>query len=161
MRALLRVHRLNDDIHKWLHEVRCRVSDRRSLIGLRFFGKAATWFENEWMPLVRVWHGRMKAMDGALLSLMINPIGNESTQLVSAVVYGLGSRRGSMWSLGRMEWLALELVIEARHVLLERWGNDDCALWSMLYDQFKCSRSVSPSLFIGGIVSTRLHAAAS
>ena len=39
-----------------------------------------------------------------------------------------------------MEWLALELVMEARHVLLERWGNDDCALWSMLDDQFKCSR---------------------
>ena len=39
-----------------------------------------------------------------------------------------------------MEWLALELVIEARHVLLERLGNDDCALWSMLDDQFKCSR---------------------
>ena len=92
------------------------------------------------MSFVRVWHGRMKAMDGALLSLMINPIGNESTQLVSAVVYGLGSRRASMWSLGRMEWLALELVIEARHVLLERLGNDDCALWSMLDDQFKCLR---------------------
>ena len=43
-------------------------------------------------------------------------------------------------TVGRMEWLALELVMEARHVLLERWGNADCALWSMLDDQFKCSR---------------------
>ena len=55
-------------------------------------------------------------------------IGKESTQLVSAVVYGLGSRVASMWNLGRMELLVLELVIEARHVLLERLCNDDCAL---------------------------------
>ena len=92
------------------------------------------------MPRVRAWHGRMRAIDGALLSLMNQPLGNENTQLVSAVVYGLGSRRGSKWSLGRMEWLALELVLEARHVLLERWGDADCALWSVLDEQFKCSR---------------------
>ena len=43
-------------------------------------------------------------------------------------------------SLGRMEWLAVELVIEARHVLLERLGHDDSAVWSMLDDQCKCAR---------------------
>ena len=54
MRALLRVHQTDDNIHKWLREVRCRVSDRRSLIGLRLFDDAATWFEKEWMPFVRI-----------------------------------------------------------------------------------------------------------
>ena len=49
-------------------------------------------------------------------------------------------------TVGRMEWLALELVMEARHVVMERWGKENCALWRMLNDQVKCSRSVRPSL---------------
>ena len=47
MRVLLRVHHEDGDGHKWLREVRCRVSDRRSLVGLRMFDNAATWFEEE------------------------------------------------------------------------------------------------------------------
>ena len=30
MRQLLRLHREQDNVHQWLHEVRCRVNDRRS-----------------------------------------------------------------------------------------------------------------------------------
>ena len=107
---MLHLQKQNSNVHTWLREVRCRVSDQRSLVGLRMCDAAATWFEEELMPSVRVWHARMFAMDGTLLSLMTKPSGNGSAQLLSAVVYGLGSRRASMWSLGRMAWLALEAV---------------------------------------------------
>ena len=50
----------------------------------------------------------MTLMDGALLSF-VNPVNNESDQLVSAVVYGLSSERRGLWALGRMKWLAFEL----------------------------------------------------
>ena len=36
-----------------------------------------------------------------------------------------------------MEWLALELVAEARQVLLGRRGTDDDALWSVLDQEFQ------------------------
>ena len=79
-------------------------------------------------------------MDDALLSF-VNPVNNESDQLVSAVVYGLSSERRGLWALGRMEWLAFELVIEARQVLLDRIDNEDCTLWTLLDDKFKCPRA--------------------
>ena len=82
----------------------------------------------------------MTLTDGALLSF-VGPVNNESDQLVSAVVYGLSSERRGLWALGRMEWLAFELVIEARQVLLERIDDEDCTLWTLLDDKFKCPRA--------------------
>ena len=73
---------------------------------------------------------------------MTEPIGNSSAQLLSAVVYGIRCPRVSMWSLGRMEWLALELVTEARQVLLGRMSNEDDALWSVLEQKLQRPRSV-------------------
>ena len=71
---------------------------------------------------------------------MTEPNVNKSAQLFSAVVYGIGKRKSSMFSLGRMEWLALELVAEARQVLLARMGNENDALWSVLEETLEKSR---------------------
>jgi len=132
MRSLLRLKQHDPDIHKWVREVRCHKSEERSLVGFRMREKAAEWFEQEFMPQVREWHEHTFGMDGTLLSLMTEPIVNKSAQLFSAVVYGIGKRKSSMFSLGRMEWLALELVAEARQVLLNRMGNKNDTLWSDL-----------------------------
>ena len=110
MRALLRLTKQDPDVHTWVREVRCRVDEKRSLVGLRLHQRAAEWFEQEWMPQVRIWHAHAFGMDGTLLSLMIEPIDSNGADLISAVVYGVGSSSVSMFSLGRMEWLALELV---------------------------------------------------
>ena len=142
MRSLLRLKQHDADVHTWVREVRCHVSEKRSLVGLRMHSRAAEWLERELMPQVRDWHAHTFGMDGTLLSLMTEPIGNSSAQLFSAVVYGIGCPRVSMWSLGRMEWLAVELVAEARQVLLGRMGNEDDALWSVLEQKFQRPRSV-------------------
>ena len=84
------------------------------------------------MPQVREWHEHTFGMDGTLLSLMTEPNVNKSAQLFSAVVYGIGKRTSSMFSLGRMEWLALELVAEARQVFLDRMGDENDALWTTI-----------------------------
>ena len=142
MRSLLRLKQHDPDVHTWVREVRCDVSEKRSLVGLRMHSRAAEWLERELMTQVRDWHAHTFGMDGTLLSLMTEPIGNGSAQLFSAVVYGIGCRHVSMWSLGRMEWLALELVAEARQVLLGRMGNEDDALWSVLEQKLQRPRSV-------------------
>ena len=140
MRSLLRLKQHDPDIHKWVREVRCHKSEERSLVGFRMREKAATWFEQEFMPQVREWHAHTFGMDGTLLSLMTEPIVNKSAQLFSAVVYGIGKRTSSMFSLGRMEWLALELVAEARQVLLDPEGDENDALWSVLEETLEKSR---------------------
>ena len=70
------------------------------------------------MPQVSQWHRRNFGRDGSLLSLMTEPIGSDNTQLFSAVVRGIGCKHVTMFALGRMEWLAMQLVDEARQVLV-------------------------------------------
>ena len=110
------------------------------MVGFRTHPHAATWLEQEFMPQVREWHAHTFGMDVTLLSLMTEPIVNKSAQLFSAVVYGIGKRKSSMFSLGRMEWLALELVAEARQVLLDPEGDENDALWSVLEETLEKSR---------------------
>ena len=132
MRSLLRLKQHDPNVHRWVREVRCHKSAERSLVGLRMHPDATKWLERVIMPEIREWHARTFGLDGTLLSLMTEPNVNKNAQLFSAVVYGIGRRSVSMWSLGRMEWLALELVTEARQVLLDRMGNENDALWSVL-----------------------------
>ena len=139
MRSLLRLKQHDPNVHRWVHEVRCHKSAERSLVGLRMHPDATKWLERVIMPEIREWHARTFGLDGTLLSLMTEPNVNKNAQLFSAVVYGIDSE--SMWSLGRMEWLALELVTEARQVLLDRMGNENDALWSVLEQTLQKSRS--------------------
>ena len=103
--------------------------------------RAAEWVAGELISQVRDWHAHMFGVDGTLLSLMTDPVGHGSAQLLSAVVYGIGRSRTSMWSLGRMEWLALELVAEARNLLLGRLGNEADELWSVPEKKLQWSRN--------------------
>ena len=72
---------------------------------------------------------------------MTEPKSNRSAQLFSAVVYGMGCRRKSMWTLGRMEWLALELVAEARKLLRDSTKITNDQLWIVLEQELHGSRS--------------------
>ena len=110
----MRLKQHDQNVHTWVRDVKSHVSEQRSMVGLRMFSRAAEWFEREFMPEIRDWHAHTFGMDGTLLSLMCEPIVNGGAQLLSAVVYGIGRSPVSMWTLGRMEWLALELVTEAR-----------------------------------------------
>ena len=46
-----------------------------------------------------------------------------------------------MRNIGRMEWLAFELVIEARRLLLERHGNADDTLWKTIEQKVGIDRA--------------------
>ena len=72
---------------------------------------------------------------------MTDPVGHGTAQLFSAVVYGLGCPDVSMWSMGRMEWLAFELVSQARQVLLSRRHIRDDELWSVVEEKLQSPRS--------------------
>ena len=140
MRLMLRFQKVNPNFHHWLHEVVCTISERRRIMGLRLCRDSTAWFANTFMPYVDRWHERMTLTDGALLSF-VGPVSNDNNQLFSAVVYGLSSQRRSHWALGRMEWLAFELVIEARRVLLDRIDDKSCPLWTQLDNKFMCPRT--------------------
>ena len=116
MRSMLHVQRHECNVHNWVWEQRCHMSEKRSVLGFRMTRGARDWFEGEFISQVRSWHAQMFGVQGTLLSLMTDPRENGSAQLFSAVVSGLGTRKVSMWSLGRMEWLAVELVVEAQEV---------------------------------------------
>ena len=122
------------------------VGERRRLearvVGLQMQRGEADWFEHTFMLAVRVWHARMFGMEGTLLSLRTEPIGNGSAQLFSALVYGIGCQRvPCMWTLGRMEWLALELVVEASLVLLGGMNDGDDAFWRVIEQKLQRQRS--------------------
>ena len=140
IRSLLRVKKYDDNVHEWLREVKCHVDEQKLIMALRMSPGAAQWFYRVFMFEVQDWHAHMFGMDGTLFSLMCEPIVNGGAQLLSAVVHGIGRSPVSMWTLGRMEWLALELVTEARQVLWDRMGNTDDALWKAIDEKLKRPR---------------------
>ena len=81
MRSLLRSKKQDPNVHRRVDEVRCRVSEKRSLVGLRIHSKAAEWFQLKFMPQICEWHEEKFGLDGTLLSLMTEPIENGSAQL--------------------------------------------------------------------------------
>ena len=129
---------INED--NW-QEQRC-VSDKISIIGFQMKPAYQDWFDAEVMPQIRGWHARTFGMEGSLLSLMSKPKINKTAQLFSALVYGMGFKSKSMWTFGRMEWLALELVAEARELLRETTSSSTNEhLWSILAREFNRERS--------------------
>ena len=110
------------------------------MIGLEIHQDDAQWFEEVFMLEVCQWHSRRFGMDGSLLSLITAPISNGSAQFFSAVVYRIPSRGMCMYSLGRMEWLALELVTEARQTLLTRKSLASDQLWEVIERKLQCCR---------------------
>ena len=119
------------DVHTWVREQKCRMGANGRAVGLRFNTQAAPWVQDTWIHEVRAYHENMFGVDGALLSLMVQPVRQLRTnaELFSAVVHGLGVRKVSMWSLGRMEWLAFELVAQALQVLRDRANNEEDEFW--------------------------------
>ena len=71
---------------------------------------------------------------------MTRPIVNGSAYLFSAVVYN-SWRRPSMWSAGRMEWLALELVIQALRVLQGPKSTENDTLWTTIEGKLGTNRA--------------------
>ena len=138
---MLRTHKHDPDIHKWVSEVRCHVSEKRTMVGLRMSSATADWFENSFMDEVSRTHAHRFGMDGSLLSLMTESIGNESAELFSTVVYGIGCDCVSMYSLGRVEWLSLELVTEALKLLQSRKDEANDKFWNVIEQKFHCKRS--------------------
>ena len=56
--------------------------------------------------------------------------------------YGIGLEAPvTMWSLGRMEWLVVELVLEARDVLRKRRHDEDDPFWRVLEAKLHLPRS--------------------
>ena len=142
MSLLLRQHKHEGNIDDWMRELRCRVSDKISIIGFQMKPAYQDWFDAEVMPKVRGWHARTFGMEGSLLSLMSKPKTNKTAQLFSALVYGMGFKSKSMWTFGRMEWLALELVAEARELLRETTSSSTNEhLWSILARELDRERS--------------------
>ena len=79
----------------------------------------------------------------ALVGFQIRrPNGTDTARLFSAVVHCDDTHRGgNMWRLGRMEWLAYELVMQARSRLLLRQRHPDDALWTALEKKLGVSRA--------------------
>ena len=134
-------YRYYPDLQYWFHEVRCNVSQQRTMVGLRMRKYTAAWFETYFMPEVSQTQARRFGMDGTLLSLMTEPIGNESAELFSAVVYGLGCACVSIHNLGRMEMLALELVTEAQKMLQMRREDANDKFWRIIEQKFNKHRT--------------------
>ena len=82
-------------------------------------------------------HIELFGYDGTLLSFMTEPVVQGTAELFFAVVHGVGRRGVSMWSCGRMEYLAFELVVEARHLLLNPENEECAALWEVLNNKFQ------------------------
>ena len=137
LRLVARALKQNPDVHTWVTETRCNVSEKRSMVGLRLCDAKMEWFVTEFIPAVRAWQARFFGVSGTLVSLMTRPISDDNAEVCSAVVYGMGHGRGSMRVLGRMEWLAFELVAEARDLLQRRRYNLHDSYWKVLDERLK------------------------
>ncbi len=139
----------SSDLSQWLHD---------DLFVIRSFGAQKTrvlaaqytpdqdWFQDTWLPRAvaalpaypSITGGRDH--DGFLFSLLPSPIyEEENTRLFSAIVHGLGRPR---WkdceaALGRMEFLALEVVFRLRSALL---SNKAATEWRSIEDEIECDR---------------------
>ena len=132
VRRVAEAVKMDPDIHTWVVETRCNVSEKRSIAGLRILDSVMPWLLKKFIPAVREWHARFFGVSGTLVSLMTCPIISDAdTEVFSAVVYGMG--------LGRMEWLSFDLVGEACKVLEQRRWKPQCTYWKALDEKLKLS----------------------
>ena len=74
MRWLLNAHQYDPNVHTWVDEKRCQVSEKRSVVSLLLRDELTRWFDHFYIPHVRAWQSRYFGMSGTLLSLMTEPM---------------------------------------------------------------------------------------
>ena len=142
LKAMQIMQRYNPYLYSYLHEVRCQINTKRAVIAaVRWPCDWEAWFQSQFMAQVSEWHRHNYGRIGSLLSLMTEPIGSDSTQLFSAVVRGIGCKNVSMFALGRMEWLAMELVVAARQVLMSVRDDENDKFWKAIEQYLDRKRS--------------------
>ena len=94
--------------------------------------------EDEWLLMARQILATKAAFDGYLVSfLSTTPIRETATSLLfSVLVTGLDKSPTPMWALGRIEWLALEMMYEIKHCISQE--DNTSHIWRAISDLTRC-----------------------
>ena len=125
--------------HLHLQEMRFQVSEKRSVVGLRMTPEYEAWLDKYLLSAWHNWQNGKYGTDGTLLSLMTKSMAEGSAYLYSAVCHDSGCPT-SMWSAGRMEWLALELILQARLLLQDPLRRENEDAWKTIEEKLGCHR---------------------
>ena len=98
------------------------------VVGFRFRTWTATWLYYDFLPGLHAVLEQFRGVPGYLVSFLPTPVSQgNGTYIFSAALFGFESPRATMWTLGRMELLALQLVNEVRTTLDTRKDDEDNA----------------------------------
>ena len=88
------------------------------VVGFRFRTWTATWLYYDFLPGLHAVLEQFRGVPGYLVSFLPTPVSQgNGTYIFSAALFGFESPRATMWTLGRMELLALQMVHEVRSTL--------------------------------------------
>jgi hypothetical protein len=102
---------------------------------------AKNWFSRTFMHQVHSIQNKYRHLDGNVINIISRGLRSSSALLFSVLVSGIGEDRTSMWAMGRLEWLALELMFDAKHLLDSTPDDPEIrGLWDILERTFGCNR---------------------
>ena len=120
MRSKLRLCKFDLDFVFCAEEIRARnIAENERvhfILGIHCKGNAQHWLFETWMPQVWESQHRFRHYDGNIIHVIPKGIQSKTALLFSVLVSGIGKSNTSMWALGRLEWLAMELMVHAKHV---------------------------------------------
>ena len=128
------------DFYNHMKEIKCGIPGKHSRMAFKISYDWWSWFWGIFRECVQSWHTRSLEYKGTLISLMTEPMCDSNTQLFSALITGIEDKEVSMYSLARMEWLAMEFVFEARELLYDYKWTKTLTPWSALERHFGCTR---------------------
>ena len=132
LRDLLSVARAN---------IRSTNGSLRAITGLHVTEEHQRWFYSDFLRRVDSIHEQYRQEEGYLYNIIARPVSRtEDVAVFTAAVEGLGSQHWSEYGMGRMEWLALEVVTNARKILEESRDGVHATEWCALEDLLRCKR---------------------
>ena len=92
------------------------------------------------MPHVKQLHHRLKLYDGNIIHVIPESTQFSTAVMVSVLVSGIGRSGTCMWASERLDWLSLELMVHAQHILESNGSQVIQNIWSNLELLLKCKR---------------------
>ena len=128
----------------WTEKISARsiaANDRlHFILGMHCKRNAQHWFFEIWMPHVRQLYHRLKLYDGNIIHVIPESIQFSTALMFSVLVSGRGKSGTCMWAIARLDWLSLELMVHAQHILESNGSQVIQNIWSNLELLLKCKR---------------------
>jgi hypothetical protein len=148
MVSMLHLTKSGEDCAAWTEEITAQSLGENGVthivLGMQVAKPWKNWFSSTFMPQVHSIQNKYRHLDGNVINIISTGLRSSSAFLFSVLVSGIGGTgedRTSMWAMGRLEWLALELMFDAKHLLDSTPDDPEIrGLWDILERTIGCNR---------------------